>query len=81
VDVPSVFRLVNTGIQILMSEIRIFGMQQFDSVSNGSGLGLKREPNRCNRLYHKKTRAVAHGPVNPKKPGILPSHLWLEISI
>jgi hypothetical protein len=37
------------------------------SVSNGSGLGLEPEPNRCNGLYHTKTRTVAIGPVLPPK--------------
>jgi len=38
------------------------------SVSNGSGLGLEPEPNRCNGSYHTKTRTVAIGPVLPPKP-------------
>jgi len=40
---------------------------QKDSVSNGSGLGLGPEPNRCNGFYHTKTRTVAIGPVLPPK--------------
>jgi len=37
------------------------------SVSNGSGLGLGPEPNRCNSFYHTQTRTVAIGPVLPPK--------------
>ena len=29
-DIPSVFQLVNTSVQILMGEIRIFGVQYVD---------------------------------------------------
>jgi len=36
VDIPSVFRLVNTGVEILVGEIRIFGVQQVDQFEFGS---------------------------------------------
>jgi len=36
VDIPSVFRLINTGVQLLMGEIRIFGVQQVDEFEIGS---------------------------------------------
>jgi hypothetical protein len=36
VDVPSVFQLVNIGVQNLLGEIRIFGMPQVDEFEIGS---------------------------------------------
>jgi hypothetical protein len=36
VDIPSVFRLINTGIQILVGEICIFSVQQADLFEFGS---------------------------------------------
>jgi len=36
VEIPSVFRLINTGIQILVCEIRIFGVQQDDKFEIGA---------------------------------------------
>ena len=35
-DVPLVFWLVNTGVQILVGEIHIFGVQQVDNFLIGS---------------------------------------------
>jgi len=36
VDIPLVFGLVNTGVQFLVGEIRIFGLQQVDQFEIGS---------------------------------------------
>jgi len=36
VDIPLVFGLVNAGVQILVGEIRIFGVQQVDQFEIGS---------------------------------------------
>jgi len=36
VDIPSVLRLVDAGVQILVGEIRIFGVQQVDEFEIGS---------------------------------------------
>ena len=35
-DIPSDVRLVNTGVQIIVGEIRIFGVQQVDQFEIGS---------------------------------------------
>jgi len=36
VDIPSVFRLINTGVPILVGEIGIFGVQPVDEFEIGS---------------------------------------------
>ena len=50
VDIPSVFWLVNTGVQILMGEICIFGEQQVDKFEISSMCHLVH--NTCEGLRH-----------------------------
>ena len=58
-DIPSVFRLINTGVQILIGDICIFGVQQIDEFEIGSMCHLINDSleRLCHsRHYHHKDR-------------------------